>query len=256
MRYAEAMIALGRGDLAAARDAVAAGLDGARRVVGRRGTPGRCCGWPCGSRPTRPSGPATGARRSRPTSRERCAELARSRRSWRPRRRPGAATRRWWPPSTPGRAGRPARGLVGGRRRLAGRRASPSRWPTRCCGWPRRTAARATGEQAAQAVRGRTPIAERIGAAPIAAEAAALARRARLSLSSHGRRGQRPRRRAARHRAGRAGPVRAHRARARGAACSRPAGPTPRSRRPCSSAPRPPACTCPTSWPSWASAAG
>jgi tetratricopeptide (TPR) repeat protein len=45
MHYVGALIALGRGDRAGARDAVAAGLAGGSASWGSRGTPGPCCGW-------------------------------------------------------------------------------------------------------------------------------------------------------------------------------------------------------------------
>ena len=128
-------------------------------------------------------------------------------------------------------------------------------------------------DAAAGAVRESHALARRLGAAPIAAEAEALARRARLACReepadlSRGRHG-RPAGRAAGRRpaaaeaasaeAGRrAGPLRPHRPRARGPrSSSPPAGPTRRSPGRCSSARRPPACTSPTSSPSSASAAG
>ena len=89
MRYAEAMIALGRGDLPAARDAVAAGLAGAHRR-GQRVMPGRCCGSGCGWRPTRRPGTATGASRSRPNRAALRGLAADCGAVWRPRPRPRA----------------------------------------------------------------------------------------------------------------------------------------------------------------------
>jgi len=62
-------------------------------------------------------------------------------------------------------------------------RMSLIRWRTRCCGWRRRTVRPGDRQSAALPVQQAHAIAERIGAAPIAAEAAALARRARLSLN-------------------------------------------------------------------------
>ena len=50
------------------------------------------------------------------------------------------------------------------------------------CGWPRRAAAAGDRQAAGRSVRQAYALASRVGAAPIAAEAAALARRTRLSL--------------------------------------------------------------------------
>ena len=55
----------------------------------------------------------------------------------------------------------------------------PYQLATRCYGWPRPTGRAATATRAAAVQRG-PAIAERLGAAPIAADAAALVRRARL----------------------------------------------------------------------------
>ena len=66
--YVETLIALGRGDLSAARDAVAAGLTGAPRSWQARYA-GRCCGSVCAWRPRSRPGSATRASRSRPTHR-------------------------------------------------------------------------------------------------------------------------------------------------------------------------------------------
>ena len=60
-------------------------------------------------------------------------------------------------------------------------RPSPIRWRTACCAWPRRPRRRATGE-AGRSLRQAYAVASRVGAAPIAQEAAALARRTRLIL--------------------------------------------------------------------------
>jgi tetratricopeptide (TPR) repeat protein len=77
MHYVGALIALGQGDRAGARDTVAAGLAGGPVSWGR-GTPGPCCGWECGSKPTRRRWPATGVRRPPP---------------------PASSAARNWPPS-------------------------------------------------------------------------------------------------------------------------------------------------------------
>ena len=86
-------------------------------------------------------------------------------------------------------------------------------------------------QEAARAVQRAHAIADRLGAAPIAEEAAALARRARLSL--HRPRTPRPARDGARRAAtaaGRTRQVRAHRARARGADPARGRPVQPRDR--------------------------
>ena len=156
-----------------------------------------------------------------------------------------------WLPGAGHRGTRPRGGR--GRRRRPGRRprrrgswrASPIRWRTPCCAWPRPPAAAGDRQAAARSVRRAHALASQVGAIPIADEATALARRARLSLAGASRTGGHP-----------AGPrIRwpasgSPSASARSWRCSPPAGPTPRSRSPCSSARKRPACTCPTSWPS------
>ena len=111
-------------------------------------------------------------------------------------------------------------------------------------------------QSAARPVQQAHAIAERLGAAPIAAEAAALARRARLSLDLAIAPQQEPTLRQRRSRRmswpGSGLPS----ASAKCCCCWLLAVPTRRSRRPCLSVPRPPACMCRTSWPSWVSAAG
>jgi hypothetical protein len=111
-------------------------------------------------------------------------------------------------------------------------------------------AAAAAGDRAtaSRGVREAYAVASRVGAAPIAEEAAALARRTRLSLDEPD--AVRP---AAEDPLTRFGLTNGS---GRSCCCWRGAGPTPRSPGPCSSARRRPACTCPTSWPSSAWTAG
>ena len=143
---------------------------------GPPGTSGRCSGWGCGSRPTRPSAAATGMRTSQPPAPQRCAELAASRRNCRCPRRRSAATRPWSPPNSaraggdrqPRRPGPrpPPPGSSRGRALPAGLRAAAAGRGAR--------PPRVSRGPAAAAVRRAHAVAERIGAAPIAADAAAL----------------------------------------------------------------------------------
>jgi hypothetical protein len=163
MRYADAMIALGRGDLGAAREAVAAGLAGAplswdaryawpllwtgMRVAADEAAGFRYRREPVAAQLTRGCADLAAAAEQlatpAPPSRGYRALVAaeQARRPGRPNRRPG------WRPSPPGRTPR-----------------SPIRWPTRCCGWPRRTAGRVTGKRQRRRSSGRTR--SPIGSAP------------------------------------------------------------------------------------------
>jgi DNA-binding CsgD family transcriptional regulator len=179
MRYAEAMIALGRGDLPAARDAVAAGLAG--------GTPSARYAWPLlwlGMRVEADEATRSRDRREKVPAEttRRCAELAR--------------TAAQLPISAP-----PSRGyqalVAAEHARIAGAEETAA-WSQAVAAWHdvdepyplayallRLAEARCAAgdwQPAAQPVQQAYAIAERIGAAPVAAEAAALARRARLSL--------------------------------------------------------------------------
>ena len=179
IRYVEAMIALGRGDLPAARDAVAAGLAG--------GTPSARHAWPLvwlGMRVE--ADEATRCRDRREQVHEgtaqRCAELART-----------AAQL-----AIPAPPWRGYRALVAAEHARAAGTGEAAAWLQAVAAWedadepyPLAYAllwlaeahrAAADWRQAGRAVQQAHAIAERIGAAPIAAEAAALARRARLSL--------------------------------------------------------------------------
>jgi DNA-binding CsgD family transcriptional regulator/tetratricopeptide (TPR) repeat protein len=179
MRYAEAMIALGRGDLPATRAAVAAGLAG--------GTPSARYAWPLvwlgmrveadeatRSRDRREKVPAETARR--------CAELAR--------------TAAQLPIPSPPSHGYQA--LVAAEHARTGAAEETAAWSQAAAAWQDvdepyplayallrlAEAHSAVGDRqaAGESVQRAHAIAERIGAAPLAAEAAALARRARLSL--------------------------------------------------------------------------
>ena len=188
-RYLDAMIALGRGDLAAAREAVAAGAGRRHDAWAAR------YAWPLlwlgmRSRPTRPPGPATGAQ-------DVPAEIARAlRAAGRPRRRSC---------TTPAPPWRGYRALVAAEQARAAGDGEAAAWSAAAAAWRARGRAVPAGLRAAaagrgarrrgdrrgdaEAVREAHALAARIGAAPIAAEAAALARRARLSLDA-----RRPRR--------------------------------------------------------------
>jgi DNA-binding CsgD family transcriptional regulator len=179
MRYAEAMIALGRGDLPAARDAVAAGLAG--------GTPSARYAWPLlwlGMRVAADEATRSRDRREKVPVEiaRRCAELAR--------------TAAQLPIPAP-----PARGyqaLVAAEHTRAAGAEETAAWSRAVAAWQdadepyplayallrlaEAHCAAGDRQPAAQPVQQAYAIAERIGAAPVAAEAAALARRARLSL--------------------------------------------------------------------------
>jgi ATP/maltotriose-dependent transcriptional regulator MalT len=180
MRYIEAMIALGRGDLPAARAAIAAGLAGATLRAARYAWPLIWLGMrveadeATRSRDRREKVPAESARR--------CAELART-----AAQLPAPA-----PPS------RGYRALMAAERaRAAGEDEAPA-WSQAVAAWQsveepyplayallrlaEAHCATSDWRAAVRPVQQAHAIAERIGAAPIAAEAAALARRARLSL--------------------------------------------------------------------------
>ena len=147
-RYLDAMIALSRGDLGAARDAA-----GRRRWTARIADWQARYAWPVlwtamrveaeeaiRARDRRQDVPPEIAERLRQAGRHRGADgdpgatLARV---------PGAGRRR------AGQGGRRRPGTRPGPPRSppGGRRASRTRWPTRCCGWPRRTRARRTGRR-------------------------------------------------------------------------------------------------------------
>jgi len=180
IRYIEAMIALGRGDLPAARDAIAAGLAGATLRAARYAWPLLWLGMrveadaAIRSRDRREEVPAQAT--------QRCAELAR--------------TAAQLPAPAP-----PSRGYQA----LAAAEHARAAGTGEAAAWSHAVAAWQSGEEpyplayallrlaeahcatgdlqaAARSVQQAHAIAERIGAAPIAAEAAALARRARLSL--------------------------------------------------------------------------
>jgi DNA-binding CsgD family transcriptional regulator len=179
--YADALIALGRGDLAAARDAVAAGLaDGPGSWAARFAWPLLWLGMrieadeATRSRDRREPVPAEIA--------QRCAGLA------------GIAARL----GTPALPSRGYEALVAAERARADGAAEVAAWLAAVTAWQqaaepyplayallRLAEAHLAGgarTAAAEPVRQAHAIAGRIGAAPIAAEAAALARRARLSL--------------------------------------------------------------------------
>jgi DNA-binding CsgD family transcriptional regulator/tetratricopeptide (TPR) repeat protein len=179
IRYAEAMIALGRGDLPAARDAVAAGLAG--------GTPSARHAWPLiwlGMRVEADEATRCRDRREQipEGTAQHCADLART-----------AAQL-----AIPAPPGRGYQALVAAEHARAAGTEQAAAWSQAVAAWQdteepyplayallRLAEAHcATGDpqSAARPVRQAHAIAERLGAAPIAAEAAALARRARLSL--------------------------------------------------------------------------
>jgi ATP/maltotriose-dependent transcriptional regulator MalT len=179
IRYAEAMIALGRGDLPAARDAVAAGLAG--------GTPSARHAWPLiwlGMRVE--ADEATRCRDRREQVPEGIAqhrgELART-----------AARLAITATSSPR-----YHALVAAEHARADGRGEAAAWSQAVAAWQSADepyplayallrlaeahAAAGDAQSATGPVQQAHAIAERLGAAPIAAEAAALARRARLSL--------------------------------------------------------------------------
>jgi ATP/maltotriose-dependent transcriptional regulator MalT len=181
MRYADAMIALGRGDLGAAREAVAAGLAGAPLSWDAR------YAWPLlwtGMRVA--ADEAAGFRYRRepvPAQLTRgCAELA-------------TAAEQLATPAPPSRG---YRALVAAEQARAAGAAETQAWLAAVAAWqdteepyPLAYALLRLAEaysqagdrqEAAHAVQRAHAIADRLGAAPIAQEAAALARRARLSL--------------------------------------------------------------------------
>jgi DNA-binding CsgD family transcriptional regulator len=181
MRYIDAMIALGRGDLPAAREAVAAGLAGAPLSWDAR------YAWPLlwtGMRVE--ADEATRYRdRREPVPGEltrRCADLA-------------AAAEQL---ATPAPSSRGYRALVAAEQARAGGAAGTGAWQAAAAAWQdteephplayallRLAEAHSQAgdrEEAARTVQRAHAIADRLGAAPIAQEAAALARRARLSL--------------------------------------------------------------------------
>ena len=179
IRYAEAMIALGRGDLPAARDAVAAGLAG--------GTPSARHAWPLiwlGMRVEADEATRCRDRREQVpegTAQHR-AELA------------GTAAQLTIPaPSSPR-----YHALVAAEHARAEGTGEAAAWAQAVAAWQSADepyplayallrlaeahCAVGNPQSAARPVQQAHAIAERLGAAPIAAEAAALARRARLSL--------------------------------------------------------------------------
>ena len=155
MRYVDTLIALGRGDLPAARGAVADGLAGAPLSWDARYS------WPLlwiGMRVAAEEATRFRDRREPvPADLTRgCAELAAAAERLATPLRPGWASGRWSRPSRPGRAGRSERGN-GWRPSAAGRTpGNPICWPMRCCGWPRRTARRVTGRRRRAPSSGRT----------------------------------------------------------------------------------------------------
>ena len=179
IRYAEAMIALGRGDLPAARDAVAAGLAG--------GTPSARHAWPLiwlGMRVEADEAIRCRDRREQVPegTAQHCAELART-----------AAQLAISAPSSPR-----YHPLVAAEHARADGMGEAAAWSQAVAAWQSADepfplayallrlaeAHCAVGDpqSAARPVQQAHAIAERLGAAPIAAEAVALARRARLSL--------------------------------------------------------------------------
>ncbi len=181
MRYTDAMIALGRGDLAAAREAVAAALEG--EVLSWAGR----YAWPVLWLAMRIEADAATRFRDRreevpAASAARCAELARAAAQF----------------ATPAPSAEGYRALTAAERARAQGSGEAAAWSAAVSAWQRAgepyphayallrlaEAGLAAGRprEAAAAVRQAHTMAERIGAAPIAAEAAALARRARLSL--------------------------------------------------------------------------
>ena len=248
-RYITALIALGTGDLAAARNAADAGLrlPGADLIYGARYT------WPLlwlGTRAEADEADRLRARQRRVPERitARCAELARIAADLpAPSQFPVLLAYRSLVTAEHARAIGPPDGRA---------------WAAAADAWRsvgnqyqlsyallRLAEARlAVGDRdnAAGTLREAHAIAEQLGAAPIAADAAALARRARISLTS----GPAPEREDGSP--GSASPA----ASARSCCWSPPGTPTGKSPRPCSSARRPPACTSRTSWPNSASPAG
>jgi ATP/maltotriose-dependent transcriptional regulator MalT len=183
MRYAEALIALGRGDLGAAREAVGAGLAGGTQPAAARYS------WPLawlGMRVEADEATRSRDRREPVPAKlaQRCAELARL-----------AAQL-----DSPGPPYRGYGALVAAEHARAAGAAEAAAWQAAVTAWQHAgepypqayallrlaEAHLADGDRAAaaQPARQAHSIAQRIGAAPIAAEAAALARRARLSLES------------------------------------------------------------------------
>ncbi|HEY3976986.1 MAG TPA: AAA family ATPase [Streptosporangiaceae bacterium] len=181
MRYAEALIALGRGDLATAREAVGAGLAGSARPAAAR------YAWPLVWLGMRVEGDEATRFRDRrepvpPRLAQRCAELMKV-----------AAQL-----GTPGPPYRGYEALVAAERARAAGAAEVAAWQAAVTAWQHAgepypqayallrlaEAHLAGGDRAAaaQPARQAHSIAQRIGAAPIVAEAAALARRARLSV--------------------------------------------------------------------------
>jgi DNA-binding CsgD family transcriptional regulator len=183
MRYSDAMIALGRGDLPAARDAVTAALDGmALTWAGRYA-------WPVLWLAMRTE--ADEATRFRDRREEipaaitgRCAELA------------GLAAQ----VATPAPSAHGYRALVAAEHARATGTGGAAAWSAAVSAWQvagepypeayallrlaEMESAAGDRQAAARAVQQAHSMADRIGAAPIAAEAAALARRARLDLTS------------------------------------------------------------------------
>jgi len=179
IRYAEAMIALGRGDLPAAREAAAAGLAG--------GTPSARYAWPLiwlGMRVEADEATRCRDRREQVPEgiAQHCAELART-----------AAQLAIRAPSSPR-----YHALVAAEHARADGGAEAAAWSQAVAAWQSADepyplayallrlaeahCAAGDRQSAARPVQQAHAIAERLGAAPIAAEAAALARRARLSL--------------------------------------------------------------------------
>jgi tetratricopeptide (TPR) repeat protein len=269
LRYTTGMIALGMADLAAARQAVTEGLPEVTSPSGAR------YAWPLlwlGMRIE--ADDATRHRdRREPVPAEitdRCATLA------------GLAAQ----VQTPAPAWEAYRELIAAEHARAHGADTPATWLAAVTAWRRAAepyqlsyvllrlaeAQTAAGDldAAARAVRESHALAGRLGAAPIAAEAEALARRARFSLPAES--GDALDGRSGEHGADGNLDGRATRPEAKPADELARFGLTDRERevlllvaagrsnpeiaRPCSSARRPPACTCPTSSPSWASAAG
>ncbi len=108
-------------------------------LPGCRATAGRCCGWACGSRPTRRPGSATDARTCPRGSPGDATRSPVSPPPSSPRHRRRSATRRWWPPSGPGRLALTARRPGARPRKHGGERKSLTRCPTRWSDWPRST---------------------------------------------------------------------------------------------------------------------
>jgi DNA-binding CsgD family transcriptional regulator len=181
IRYTAALIALGEGDLARARDAVTAGLADVAQTSNSR------YAWPVLSLGMRTEADKATRFRDRreqvpPAVAARCAELA------------GIAARL----PTPAPPFRAYRELVRAEHARAGGTDAAAAWASAVAAWRdagepyplsyavlRLAEAHVTAGDtaaAARAVQEAHALAERLGAAPIAAEAAALARRSRLSL--------------------------------------------------------------------------